>query len=78
MEDLEKAQDSIIEILCKLEMIFPLAFFTIIHVIIHLPDEALCGGPMHMRWMYPVKRYLGTLKHFFRNRARLEGSIAEV
>ncbi|RYE04240.1 MAG: DUF4218 domain-containing protein, partial [Rickettsiaceae bacterium] len=63
VDDLEKAQDSIIEILCKLEMIFPPAFFTImVHVTIHLPDEALCGGPVHMRWMYPIERYLGTLK----------------
>ena len=78
MDDLEKAQDSIIEILCKLEMIFPPAFFTImVHVAIHLPDEALCGGPVHMRWMYPIERYLGTLKQFVRNRARPEGSIAE-
>ena len=78
VEDLENAQESIIEILCKLEMIFPPAFFTImIHVAIHLPDEALYGGPVHMRWMYPFERYLGTLKHFVKNRARPEGSIAE-
>ncbi|MGN5995560.1 DUF4218 domain-containing protein, partial [Corynebacterium striatum] len=44
---------------------------------IHLPDEALCGGPVHMRWMYPIERYLGMLKQFLRNRARPEGSIAE-
>jgi hypothetical protein len=78
VEDLENVQESIIEILCKLEMIFPPAFFTImIHVAIHLPNEALYGGPVHMRWMYPFERYLGTLKHFFKNRARPEGSIAE-
>ena len=32
---------------------------------------------MHMRWMYPFERYLGMLKHFVKNRARPEGSIAE-
>ena len=44
-EDLERAQESIAEILCKLEMIFPPAFFTImVHVAMHLPEEVLHGG----------------------------------
>ena len=78
VDDLERARDSIIEILCKLEIIFPPAFFTImVHVVMHLPEEALNGGPVHMRWMYPFERYLGTLKHFVKNRAKPEGSIAE-
>ena len=75
---IEKAQDDIIVILCKLERIFPPAFFSImVHLTIHLPEEALNGGLVHMRWMYPFERYLGTLKHFVRNRAKPEGSIAE-
>jgi len=77
-DDLEKAQDEIILIVCKLERIFPPAFFTImVHLVIHLPEEALNGGPVHMRWMYPFERYLGTLKYFVKNKAKPEGSIAE-
>ena len=77
-DDLEKAKDEIILIVCKLERIFPPAFFTImVHLVIHLPEEALNGGPVHMRWMYPFERYLGTLKHFVKNKAKPEGSIAE-
>ena len=63
---------------CKLEMIFPPAFFDImVHLVIHLYDEAIMGGPVQMRWMYPFERFLKTLKEFIRNTARPEGSIAE-
>ena len=56
VDDFEKAQDAIVEILCKLEIIFSLAFFTImVHVMMHLPEEALEGGLVHMRWMYPFE-----------------------
>ncbi|KAL5548417.1 hypothetical protein UlMin_003648 [Ulmus minor] len=48
--------------------IFPPAFFDImIHLILHFPEEAILGGPVYMRWMYP----------FERNAAKLEGSISE-
>ncbi|XP_047981858.1 uncharacterized protein LOC125222972 [Salvia hispanica] len=32
---------------------------------------------VHYRWMYPIERYLGTLKSYVRNRSKPEGSIAE-
>ncbi|XP_066323130.1 uncharacterized protein [Miscanthus floridulus] len=65
-------------ILCKLEKIFPPAFFDVmVHLAVHLPDEALLRGPIQYGWMYPIERRLGTLKIFVRNRARPEGSIAE-
>ncbi|XP_023743615.2 uncharacterized protein LOC111891789 [Lactuca sativa] len=48
-----------------------------IHLILHLPDEAILGGPVHMRWMYPFERYMKKLKNNVRNKAKLEGSIAE-
>jgi len=76
--DLEKAQQDIVVILCKLETIFPPAFFDImVHLVIHLPEEAIRGGPVHLRWMYPFERFLGSLKKYVKNRARPEGSIAE-
>nr|KAJ0194963.1 hypothetical protein LSAT_V11C700384740 [Lactuca sativa] len=47
------------------------------HLCVHLPQEAILGGPVQSRWMYPVERYLGHLKKYVRNTARPEGSIAE-
>jgi hypothetical protein len=65
-------------ILCKLEKIFPPAFFDVmVHLCVHLPDEALLRGLVQYGWMYPIERRLGTLKNFVRNMARLEGSIVE-
>jgi hypothetical protein len=65
-------------ILVKLERIFPPAFFDVmIHLAVHLPDEALLRGPVQYGWMYPIERKLCSLKRYVRNRARPEGSIAE-
>ena len=65
-------------ILCKLEKIFPPAFFDVmLHLAVHLPDEAILRGPVQYGWMYPVERRLLTLKRFVRNMARPEGSIAK-
>ncbi|KAJ8771877.1 hypothetical protein K2173_027054 [Erythroxylum novogranatense] len=77
-DDVQTMCEEIILILCKLEMIYPPAFFDVmVHLAIHLPNEALLGGPVAYRWMYPIERFLGTLKGFVRNKARPEGSIAE-
>lgn len=65
-------------ILCKLEKIFPPAFFDVmVHLAVHLPEEAILRGPVHFGWMYPIERRLYTLKRYVRNMARPEGSIAE-
>ena len=78
VDELRKAQKNVSLILCKLELIFPPAFFDImVHLVMHLPEEAIQGGPVHSRWMYPFERYIGTLKQYVKNRARPEGSIAE-
>ncbi|KAF5442714.1 hypothetical protein F2P56_035341 [Juglans regia] len=75
---LHQLQANIPIILCKLEMIFPPAFFDImVHLAIHLPEEALLAGPVQYRWMYPFERYLGKFKRYVRNRACPEGSIVE-
>ena len=76
--EIEKLSTSIRETLCRLEMIFPPAFFDIMmHLPVHLADEARLGSPVCYRWMYPVERYLRTLKGYVKNKARPEGSIAE-
>ncbi|GJS52405.1 uncharacterized protein Tco_0625767 [Tanacetum coccineum] len=76
--DLQKLQDRISLTLCHLEKIFPPSFFDIMeHLPIHLAEEALLAGPVQYRWMYPIERYLLTLKMYVRNRARPEGCIAK-
>ncbi|XP_075636598.1 uncharacterized protein LOC142608811 [Castanea sativa] len=76
--ELEKLEERIVLILCKLERFFPLAFFDVmVHLTVHLPREAILGGSVQYRWMYPIERYLGKLKRYVCNRARPEGSIAE-
>ncbi|XP_050115699.1 uncharacterized protein LOC126593651 [Malus sylvestris] len=76
--DVKQLQDDIVNVLCKFEQIFPPAFFTsMIHVMIHLPDEALLAGPVNCRWMYPIERYLSELKKSVRNKAKPEGSLVE-
>ncbi|KAK9983801.1 hypothetical protein SO802_033326 [Lithocarpus litseifolius] len=76
--ELEKLEERIVLILCKLERFFPLAFFDVmVHLAVHLPREAILRGLVQYLWMYPIERYLGKLKRYVSNRARLEGSIAE-
>lgn len=44
-------------VLCMLEHLMPPAFFDImVHLPIHLADEAAIVGPVHFRWMFPIER----------------------
>lgn len=57
LDDIEKMEKDIVLILCKLEMIFPPAFFDVmVHLAIHLPTEAKLCGPVEFRWMFPIER----------------------
>ncbi|GKC85154.1 hypothetical protein Tco_1140871, partial [Tanacetum coccineum] len=77
-QDMSEAKKQSISIWIELEQIFPPAFFDImILVAIHLPDEAILGGPIRYRWMFPFERYMKKLKNYVRNKAKPEGSIAE-
>ncbi|GJU60058.1 F-box domain containing protein [Tanacetum coccineum] len=77
-DDMLKAQIKVVDILCDLELIYPLALFDImIHLVIHLPLKALEGGPIRPRWMFPFERYIKKLKGYVRNKAKPEGLIAE-
>jgi hypothetical protein len=63
-------------ILCKLEQVFPPGFFdSMEHVSVHLAYEAMLGGPVQYRWMYPFERLMGDFKRTVKNKARVEGSI---
>ncbi|GJW43532.1 reverse transcriptase domain-containing protein [Tanacetum coccineum] len=77
-DDMLKAQIKVVDILCELELIYPPALFDImVHLVIHLPIEALEGGPIRLWWMYPFERYMKKLKGYVRNKAKPEGSIAK-
>jgi len=57
MDDLIRMKANIFIIICKLERIFPPGFFdSTEHLVIHLPTEAILGGPVQYRWMYPFER----------------------
>ncbi|KAL0413445.1 UNVERIFIED_CONTAM: hypothetical protein Sradi_1546200 [Sesamum radiatum] len=76
--EFERIESQTIMTLCELEKLFPPSFFDVmVHLVIHLVEEARIAGPVHYRWMYPIERYLGHLKTYVRNRSRPEGSIAE-
>ena len=65
-------------ILCQLEMYFPPTFFDImIHLIFHLVREIKCCGPVYLRWMYSVKRYMKILKGYTKNLHHSEASTVE-
>ncbi|KAM3386984.1 hypothetical protein ACQJBY_010090 [Aegilops geniculata] len=78
VDELDRLEERIKLTLCKMEMIFPPGFFTVmVHLVVHLASECKIAGPVAYRWMYFIERYLGELKSFVRNKARPEGSIAE-
>jgi hypothetical protein len=78
LDVLQKLKIDIPVILCKLEKIFPPAFFDVmVHLVVHLPEEAILRGPVQYGWLYPIERRLCTLNPSVRNQARPEGSIVE-
>ena len=65
-------------LVCKMEKVFPPGFMNVMqHLLVHLPYEALVGGPVQFRWMYSQERELKKLRATVRNKARVEGCIAE-
>ena len=78
LQDLDQLQKEIVDILCRLEMIFiPNFFYIMVHLTIHLVDEIKLGGLVHCCWMFPIEQDLCKLKSFVRNWSRPEESIAE-
>jgi hypothetical protein len=66
------------EALCLLEKVFPPTFMDIMsHLMIHLVEELYICGPVHCRWMYPMERYMKTLKDYVRTYAKPEASMAK-
>nr|GEV64733.1 hypothetical protein [Tanacetum cinerariifolium] len=77
-EKLEELQRDIILIICQLEMYFPPSFFDVmVHLVSHIVEEIKIVGPVFLRYMYPLKRYIGFLKGYVRNQYRPKGSIIQ-
>lgn len=57
IDDLDKLQQRVVLTLCNMEMLFPPSFFTVmVHLVVHLTEEAKQGGPVPFRWMYLIER----------------------
>ncbi|GLU10523.1 hypothetical protein SLE2022_273170 [Rubroshorea leprosula] len=78
VSNMEMWEEKIVETICKLEKVFPPAFFdSMEHLAIHLPYEAKVGGPVQFRWMYPFERKMHDLKKTVLNKNHVEASICE-
>ncbi|GLU03764.1 hypothetical protein SLE2022_209470 [Rubroshorea leprosula] len=75
---MEMWEEKIVETICKLEKVFPLAFFdSMEHLVIHLPCEAKVGRPIQFRWMYSFERKMHDLKKKVLNKNHVEASICK-
>ena len=75
---LDELEDEIVVILCELKMFFPPSFFDImVHLVVHLVREVRLCGPVYLRWMYPVERYMKILKGYVKNHYHPKASMIE-
>jgi hypothetical protein len=75
---MQKLEKKISILVCKLEKIFPPGWFNMMqYLLVHLPWEARVGGHAQFRWMYSQERELKKFKVVVRNKAIVEGCIAE-
>ena len=67
-----------VQCLVSFELVFPPSFFDIMtHLLVYLVKEIYILGPMFLHNMFSFERFMGVLKKYVHQRARLEGSIAE-
>lgn len=58
VDELDRLEEAIKITLCRMEMIFPPGFFTVmVHLVVHLATECKIAGPVCYRWMYFIERY---------------------
>ena len=75
---LDELENEAIILLCQLEVYFHPSFFDIlVHLIVHLVREIRICGPVFLRWMYPIERYMKIFKGYVKNPYRPEASIVE-
>lgn len=67
-----------VTILCQLETYFlPSSFDIMVHLIVFLVGEIIFYGPVYLRSMYPIKRYMNIFKEYTKNHHRPEASFVE-
>jgi hypothetical protein len=63
----------------QIRKLFPPGWFNPMqHLLVHIPYEAKVGSPVQYRRMYHIERVLKYLRATVGNKARVEGSIAEL
>jgi hypothetical protein len=78
LKDIKYWRREIPRLICEMQKNLPLIFFNAQeHYLIHQVEEIEMCGPVHKRSMWMVERRLKSLKDFFRQRARPEGSMVE-
>ena len=67
-----------VQCLISFELVFYPSFFDIItHLLVHLVKEIDILGPVFLHNMFPFERFMGVLKKYVHQCARLEGSITK-
>ena len=75
---LAKVQNDVVQYLVSFELVFPSSFFNIMtHLLVHLIKDISILSPMFLHNMFPFNRFMGVLKKYVHNHARLEGSITK-
>jgi len=75
---IQKLHELVPELLCNLETIFPPGFFTpMAHLVVHLANEVLLGGPVQFRWQFCIEREFKYIRTKCGNKNKIESSIAE-
>ena len=74
-EILPRLRSDLVQCLVSFELVFPPSLFNIMtHILVHLVDEIVILDPVFLDNMFPFERFMGVLKKYVHNRARLEGS----
>ena len=77
-KQLDDLENEVVVVLFQMEMYFPPSFFDImVHLVVHLVREIRLCGPVFLRWMYPVERYMNVLKGYTKNQHCPKESIME-
>jgi len=59
-------------------MFCPPSFFDImVHLLVHLVREIKFCGPVYLKWMYPIERYIKILKGYVKHQYRPKPSMIE-
>ena len=76
--EMQALQADLARSMALLEIYFPPSLYDVIaHLVYHLIDELDMCGPISSRWMYPIERYMKTLKHYVGNMARPEACMVK-